>query len=74
MKLRAVEKVFNWSEFYLSEMTCYKIYTLVDLTWHDTSNLSPEGIQAQANSKGSETLQLLQSTELELYKIVFDKA
>ena len=23
-----VEKVFNWSEFHLSEMTCYKIHTL----------------------------------------------
>ena len=22
-----VEKVFNWSEVYLSEMTCYKIHT-----------------------------------------------
>jgi hypothetical protein len=24
-----VEKLFNWSEFHLSEMTCYKIHTLV---------------------------------------------
>ena len=24
-----LKKVFNWSEFQLSEMTCYKIYTLV---------------------------------------------
>ena len=24
-----VLKVFNWSEFHLSEMTCYKIHTLV---------------------------------------------
>ena len=24
-----VEKVFNWSEVHLSEMTCYKIYTLI---------------------------------------------
>ena len=24
-----VEKVFNWSEFHLFEMTCYKIHTLV---------------------------------------------
>ena len=24
-----VEKVFNWSEVHLSEMTCYKIHTLV---------------------------------------------
>ena len=23
-----VEKVFNWSEVHLSEMTCYKIHTL----------------------------------------------
>ena len=25
-----VEKVFNWSEVHLSEMTCYKIHTLGD--------------------------------------------
>ena len=25
-----VEKVFNWSEVHLSEMTCYKIHTLVE--------------------------------------------
>ena len=26
---KSVQKVFNWSEFHLSEMTCYKIYTLI---------------------------------------------
>ena len=26
-----VVKVFNWSEFHLFEMTCYKIHTLVEL-------------------------------------------
>ena len=25
---KSVQKVFNWSEFHLSEMTCYKIHTL----------------------------------------------
>ena len=25
-----VEKVFNWAEVHLSEMTCYKIHTLVN--------------------------------------------
>ena len=25
-----LKKVFNWSEVHLSEMTCYKIHTLVD--------------------------------------------
>ena len=27
-----VEKVFNWSEVHLSDMNCYKIHTLVDIT------------------------------------------
>ena len=27
--LNMLKKVFNWSEVYLSEMTCYKIHTLV---------------------------------------------
>ena len=26
---KSVQKVFNWSKFHLSEMTCYKIHTLV---------------------------------------------
>ena len=26
---KSVQQVFNWSEFHLSEMTCYKIHTLV---------------------------------------------
>ena len=25
---KMLKKVFNWSEFHLSEMTCYKIHTL----------------------------------------------
>jgi hypothetical protein len=29
--LKYVEKVFNWSEAHLSEMTCYKIHTLIFL-------------------------------------------
>ena len=28
---QSVQHVFNWSEFHLSEMTCYKIHTLVFL-------------------------------------------
>ena len=26
---KSVQLVFNWSKFHLSEMTCYKIHTLV---------------------------------------------
>ena len=29
-----VEKVFNWSEVHLSEMTCYKIHTLEGIFFH----------------------------------------
>ena len=31
-----VEKVFNWSEVHLSEMTCYKIHALETLLEEDS--------------------------------------
>ena len=32
MMINMLKKVFNWSEVRLSEMTCYKIHTLVNFT------------------------------------------
>ena len=39
-----LKKVLNWSEVHLSEMTCYKIHTLVRWSWYTSTYLySPSG-------------------------------
>ena len=39
LMINMLKKVFNWSEVHFSEMTCYKIHTLIKIFCHMNNNL-----------------------------------